>query len=210
MMKSRSRYIHLILAICLVSVLLVSGQGGVHAARDADVATVNRVFRALATSGAVQPIDAAIWEANAIDCLNKNPNLDAKSCALRQVPQVLVPALTAYGLTRLSLAGLWATFDIEGTSKHPGTIQIAADNTGNLVSNQPGYAAFNFYKENGTDFGVPTDLVISFTYNHIIGTGSDDRGYGVLIQTDDGCKMYGRFYSANDPNTLGTLYLARC
>jgi len=54
------------------------------------------------------------------------------------------------------------------------------------------------------------NLVVGFDYIHYVNNKRNNAGYGVLIETADGCKMYGRFYSVSDPNTLGTLFLARC
>jgi hypothetical protein len=229
MPRSLSRAARPVLVSCLALALLAGSVGDVGAADNfatpAAIARLNTTFSRLASLEVSTPIQIALWEADAIACLtNFVPmSTDQKAadgmsqapelvCADRVVPSGLFPIITIVYVSRLVLQGPWATIDtVGGQGMHPGSIIIDSNNTGKLISNQPGYAAINFYREFGTNFGVPGEEVVSFTYNHVDGSGAaDDRGYGLLIETDDGCKMYGRFYSTNDPTTLGSLFLARC
>ncbi|GEM_PF-4786409 len=193
-----------LLTLALACCLLVSGQGSAQAAAsDKDIARINSVFRALAVAGVVQPIDAAIWEANAIDCLNKNPNLDATSCALRQVPQVLAPAIAIYSQVRFSLPGAWATRDTyPGLGASDGSMIIDNKNVGTLTSGR-GAATLIFSKYDNPDDG---NTYAVFAYR----TSQGDRGSGALLFSDDGCLMYGGYHSTSDPTTIGNFFAARC
>lgn len=223
MIKSRIRYAHLLLAICLMLSLVAGTSGGVRADADPkDIQYVNRIFAGMASLKIAPPLQLAIWEADILNCANKfKPMPDDNTiltsignCGKRTLPPSIYLLYVVLYASATVITGVWAEVDVNtGTkARHTGSIEIDNKNMGRLVTNEAGYATLQFYRERGPDtsaFG-PGAVVLTFDYIHYVSTGRNDAGYGALVLTDDGCKMYGGFYSNSDPNTLGTLLFARC
>ena len=114
MWKSRTRRVHLMLAICLALSFLAGTGGSTRAAADPnDIQVVNSIFSGMASLKIAPPLQMAIWEADVLNCLNNfqlkkddDPTSGpANICGIRVLPRGIIPLYNIAYVSQFSLPG---------------------------------------------------------------------------------------------------------